>query len=175
MESASGSTLPPTASAYVPPVAPDIISGGFATPSAAEPEAEPERPPVWPGTPGETSAAPEWPGAYSAQPDQIDAPPIAAPIAAAATEADTQTQPAVPPPPAQAEPPKLKHVRVRRKITLDDGTVVGEQVLEDDFPIEMDTQDAAKILEARFQRLTTEEIARQANLPPGTDLELKRE
>jgi hypothetical protein len=58
---------------------------------------------------------------------------------------------------------------------LDDGTVVGEQVLEDDFPVEMGTQEAAKILEARFQHLTPEEIARQANLPPGTDLQLKRE
>ncbi len=72
-------------------------------------------------------------------------------------------------------PPKLKHIRVRRKIMLDDGTVVGEQVLEDDFPIEMDTQEAAKILETRFQQMSLEEIARQANLPPGTDLQLKRE
>jgi hypothetical protein len=58
---------------------------------------------------------------------------------------------------------------------LDDGTVVGEQVLEDDFPIEMDKQDAAKILEARFQQMSLEEIARQANLPPGTELQLRRD
>jgi hypothetical protein len=94
-----------------------------------------------------------------------------------AAAVDAQTQPAATPvpPTAQPEAPKLKHIRVRRKITLDDGTVVGEQVLEDDFPIEMSTQEAAKILEARFQKLTLDEIARQANLPPGTDLELKRE
>jgi hypothetical protein len=86
-------------------------------------------------------------------------------------------EPAASPPPAppQPEAPKLKHIRVRRKIMLDDGTVVGEQVLEDDFPIEMDKQEAAKVLEARFQQMSLEEIARQANLPPGTELQLRRE
>ena len=102
---------------------------------------------------------------------------VITPLAGAAAEASRtaplpETPPAAPPQPAA---PKLKHIRVRRKIMLDDGTVVGEQVLEDDFPIEMDTQEAAKILETRFQQMSLEEIARQANLPPGTDLQLKRE
>lgn len=88
---------------------------------------------------------------------------------------DPAPAPPVAKPPTQPEAPKLKHIRVRRKIMLDDGTVVGEQVLEDDFPVEMDTQDAAKILEGRFQQMSLEEIARQANLPPGTELQLKRE
>jgi hypothetical protein len=155
----STATLPPTASAYVPPVAPEIITGGFA--------AAPESPPIWPGSPDiAPSAAPEWPG-VSALPDTSTS------YTPTTDEADTQTQPVVPP--GQPEAPKLKHIRVRRKIMLDDGTVVGEQVLEDDFPVEMDTQDAARILEARFQQMSLEEIARQANLPPGTDLQLKRE
>jgi TM2 domain-containing membrane protein YozV len=153
----SASTPPPTASAYVPPVAPEIVTGGF----AAAPAEEPESPPVWPGM-----DAPTWPGGAEPQntaqtePDPL---PVASP-GAATTAA-----------PQEPAPPQLKRIRVRRKITLDDGTVVGEQTLEDYFPAEMDTQEAAKILEARFQRMTTDEIARQANLPPGTDLELKRE
>jgi TM2 domain-containing membrane protein YozV len=137
------STLTPTASAYVPPVAPEIVTGGF----AASPAEEPASPPIWPGV-----DAPTWPG-IGAEP-----PPVA-----------------TPPPDTPPAAPKLKHIRVRRKIMLDDGTVVGEQVLEDDFPIEMDTQEAAKILETRFQQMSLEEIARQANLPPGTELQLKRE
>jgi hypothetical protein len=39
----------------------------------------------------------------------------------------------------------------------------------------MDKQEAAKVLEARFQQMSLEEIARQANLPPGTELQLRRE
>jgi hypothetical protein len=95
--------------------------------------------------------------------------PQAQPQAAEPPSAEAPTQP------EQRGTPQLKRIRVRRKIMLDDGTVVGEQTLEDYFPVEMDTQDAAKILEARFQQMTPEEIARQANLPPGTELQLKRE
>ncbi len=143
------SPLTPTASAYVPPVAPEIVTGGFAASPAASPAEEPASPPIWPGV-----DAPTWPGIGAEPPPE----PVATPL--------PETPPAA---------PKLKHIRVRRKIMLDDGTVVGEQVLEDDFPIEMDTQEAAKILEARFQQMSLEEIARQANLPPGTELQLKRE
>jgi TM2 domain-containing membrane protein YozV len=155
----TASTLTPSASAYVPPVAPEIVIGGFAT----SPTEEPASPPIWPG-----ADAPTWPG--------IDAAPQGAtqpqpdPLPAADLPATEPTTPETPP-----AAPKLKHIRVRRKIMLDDGTVVGEQVLEDDFPIAMDTQEAAKILETRFQQMSLEEIARQANLPPGTDLQLKRE
>jgi TM2 domain-containing membrane protein YozV len=145
----STSPLTPTASAYVPPVAPEIVTGGFAASPAVSPAEEPANPPIWPG-----ADAPTWPG--------IGAEPPPEPVA-------------TPPPETPPAAPKLKHIRVRRKIMLDDGTVVGEQVLEDDFPIEMDTQEAAKILETRFQQMSLEEIARQANLPPGTELQLKRE
>jgi hypothetical protein len=160
-------TLPPTASAYVPPVAPEIVTGGFA--AGATPQ--PESPPIWPGAdaPTWTGIDAEPQGATQPQPDPLpattpDAAATAAPQAPIAAEPET--------PPAA---PKFKHIRVRRKIILDDGTVVGEQVLEDDFPIEMDKQEAAKILEARFQRMSLEEIAQQANLPPGADLQLRRE
>jgi TM2 domain-containing membrane protein YozV len=161
----SATPLPPAASAYVPPVAPEVISGGF----AVTPAVEPESPPIWPGV----DDAPTWPAGgvepqATAQTDPIPTKsPDTRPVEAA-------PEPVAAPPPAPA-PPQLKHVRVRRKIMLDDGTVVGEQVLEDDFPIAMATQEAAKILEARFQQMTPEEIARRANLPPGTDLQLKRE
>jgi TM2 domain-containing membrane protein YozV len=202
----STATLPPTASAYVPPVAPEIVTGGFTT--------EPESPPIWPGAPDDApSATLEWPGiattpdastSYTPSTDEADmqTQPLApqgqpegsessvapedtagafiTPVAGTVSEASRTgqipgTTPVPAEPPTQPEAPKLKHIRVRRKIMLDDGTVVGEQVLEDDFPIEVDTQDAAKILEARFQQMSLEEIARQANLPPGTDLQLKRE
>ena len=170
--SVGASSAPPTASAYVPPVAPEIISGKSAAASAA---AEPESPPIWPGAPAETSraaSAPEWPGAVESQ--------TTVPVAEPAPQAGTVERPQVgsPPPPeqpAQPEARRLKLIRVRRKITLDDGTVVGEQVLEDYFPVEMDTQEAAKTLEARFQPLSPDEIAKRADLPPGTDLQLKRE
>jgi TM2 domain-containing membrane protein YozV len=204
----STATLPPTASAYVPPVAPEIVTGGFATSAAPQPES----PPIWPGAPDEASnidTAPEWPGVSATPPntpatDEADtqtqpvAPQVAsqgqpetsespvalediaaaviAPLAGAAAEASrTASLPETPPASPQEDTPRLKHIRVRRKIMLDDGTVVGEQVLEDDFPIEMDKQEAAKILEARFQQTSLEEIARQANLPPGTELQLRRE
>lgn len=163
----SPSILPPTASAYVPPVAPEIISGGFA--AGATGAEEPESPPLWPG-----ADAPLWPGA-SEEPQATTQPqpePLLTTTSDVAATNAPQAPVAAPPP---TTPPRLKHVRVRRKIMLDDGTVVGEQVLEDDFPIEMDTQDAAKILEARFQQMSLEEIARQANLPPGTELQLNRE
>jgi TM2 domain-containing membrane protein YozV len=161
------STLTPTASAYVPPVAPEIVTGAF----AASPAEEPESPPIWPG-----ADAPTWPGIDvtpqgATQPQSDSLPAITSDAAGtAAPQAPIAAGPETPP-----APPKLKHIRVRRKIMLDDGTVVGEQVLEDDFPIEMDTQEAAKILEARFHQMSLEEIAQQANLPPGTNLQLKRE
>jgi TM2 domain-containing membrane protein YozV len=156
--------LPPTASAYVPPVAPEIITGGFAVGATPQPES----PPIWPGVDAST-----WPGIgvepqATTQPDPL--PAVDAPAAEPPQEPVTAPLPETPP-----ATPKFKHIRVRRKIMLDDGTVVGEQVLEDDFPIEMDTQEAAKILEARFQQMSLEEIARQANLPPDTDLQLRRE
>jgi TM2 domain-containing membrane protein YozV len=171
--SVGASSAPPTASAYVPPVAPEIISGGSAAASAAT--AEPENPPIWPGAPADApraANAPEWPGAVESQ--------TAAPVAEPAPQASTVERPPVgsppqPEQPAQPEARRLKLIRVRRKITLDDGTVVGEQVLEDYFPVEMDTQEAAKTLEARFQPLSPDEIAKRADLPPGTDLQLKRE
>jgi TM2 domain-containing membrane protein YozV len=166
------STLTPTASAYVPPVAPEIVTGGFAPSPAPSPAAEPESPPIWPG-----ADAPTWPG-VGAEPQGATQPqpdPLPATTPDAAATAEPQEPVAAPPPETPPAAPKLKHIRVRRKIMLDDGTVVGEQVLEDDFPIEMSTQEAAKILEARFQQMSLEEIAQQANLPPGTDLQLKRE
>jgi hypothetical protein len=101
--------------------------------------------------------------------------PVPLPVSDAPTAEPPQEPVAVPLPETPPGTPRFKHIRVRRKIMLDDGTVVGEQVLEDDFPIEMDKQEAAKILEARFQQMSLEEIARQANLPPGTDLQLRRE
>jgi TM2 domain-containing membrane protein YozV len=164
------SPLTPSASAYVPPVAPEIVTGGFAASPATSPAEESVSPPIWPG-----ADAPTWPGvgaepqgAIQPQPDPL---PAANPPAAEPPQEPIAALPPETPPAA----PKLKHIRVRRKIMLDDGTVVGEQVLEDDFPIEMDKQEAAKILEARFQQMSLEEIARQANLPPGTELQLKRE
>jgi TM2 domain-containing membrane protein YozV len=169
------STLTPSASAYVPPVAPEIITGGF----VAAPAEEAESPPIWPG-----ADAPAWPGtdaepqgARQPQPDPLPTAdlPATEPTTPEPTTVAPQAPVAAPPPETPPAAPKLKHIRVRRKIMLDDGTVVGEQVLEDDFPIEMDTQEAAKILEARFQQMSLEEIAQQANLPPGTDLQLKRE
>jgi TM2 domain-containing membrane protein YozV len=170
----AASPLPPSASAYVPPVAPEIVNGGFA--ASAAPAEQPESPPIWPGLDAPTLDAPAldaptWPGGGAGlQPTAPPHPDPASPSAPAPP--DAPQAPGASPPPA---PPPLKHIRVRRKIMLDDGTVVGEQVLEDDFPVEMDTQEAAKILEARFQQLSLDEIARQANLPPGTDLQLKRE
>jgi TM2 domain len=160
------SPLTPTASAYVPPVAPEIVTGGF----AASPAEEPASPPIWPG-----ADAPTWPGvgAVPQGATQRQSDPLPATNAPAAEPPPEPV--AAPPPETPPAAPKLKHIRVRRKIMLDDGTVVGEQVLEDDFPVEMDTQEAAKILEARFQQMSLEEIARQANLPPGTELQLKRE
>jgi len=165
----SMATLPPTASAYVPPVAPEIVTGTFAAP----PVEEPESPPIWP-----SADAPTWPGAgaepqATMQPDALAA--AGMPAIRPTTVASQESAASPPPAPPQPEAPKLKHIRVRRKIMLDDGTVVGEQVLEDDFPIEMDKQEAAKVLEARFQQMSLEEIARQANLPPGTELQLRRE
>jgi hypothetical protein len=168
------STLTPSASAYVPPVAPDVVTGGSAASPAASPDEEPASPPIWPG-----ADAPTWPGvgverqgATQPQPDPLSAAyaPAAEPPQEPVAAPPPETPPETPPP-----APKLKHIRVRRKIMLDDGTVVGEQVLEDDFPIDMSTQEAAKTLEARFQQMSLEEIAQQANLPPGTDLQLKRE
>ena len=157
-------TLPPTASAYVPPVAPEIVTGGYT------PATEPESPPIWPG-----ADAPTWPG-VGVEPQATTQPqPDPLPAADASTIEPPQEPVTAPLPETPPATPKFKHIRVRRKIILDDGTVVGEQVLEDDFPIEMDTQEAAKILEARFQQMSLEEIAQQANLPPGTDLQLKRE
>jgi len=156
-------TLPPTASAYVPPVAPEIVTSGL----AADAVPQPESPPIWPG-----ADAPTWPG-VGAEPQATTQP---APLPADTPTAEPpQELVTAPPPETPPATPKFKHIRVRRKIMLDDGTVVGEQVLEDDFPIEMDKQEAAKILEARFQQMSLEEIARQANLPPGTDLQLRRE
>jgi TM2 domain-containing membrane protein YozV len=169
LESASASTtstLTPTASAYVPPVAPEIISGGF----AVSPAEEPASPPIWPG-----ADAPTWPGIGAAPEGATQTQPDPLPAANAQAAEPPQEPVAAQSPETPPAAPKLKHIRVRRKIMLDDGTVVGEQALEDDFPIEMDTQEAAKILEARFQQMSLEEIARQANLPPGTDLQLKRE
>jgi TM2 domain-containing membrane protein YozV len=160
------STLTPTASAYVPPVAPEIITGGF----AATPAEQPPSPPIWPA-----ADAPTWPGIDAEPPGATQRQSESLP---AANEPDAELPPgsgALPSPEAPPAAPRLKHIRVRRKIMLDDGTVVGEQVLEDDFPIEMGTQEAAKILEARFQQMSLEEIAQQANLPPGTDLQLRRE
>jgi TM2 domain-containing membrane protein YozV len=164
------STLTPTASAYVPPVAPEIITGGFAASPAASPAEEPASPPIWPG-----ADAPTWPGIGAAPEGATQPQPDPLPAANAQVAEPPQEPIAAPPPETPPAAPKLKHIRVRRKIMLDDGTIVGEQALEDDFPIEMDTQEAAKILEARFQQMSLEEIARQANLPPGTDLQLKRE
>jgi hypothetical protein len=151
---AISSAFPPTASAYVPPVAPEIITGEFAAPSA-----DPPTPPLWPGALDDRTVpdAPVWPGVAEAQPSSTSVAPPPAPE------------------PEQPEAPRLKRIRVRRKILLDDGTVVGEQVLEDFVPVEMDTQEAARALEARSPGLTREEIAKLANLPPGTDLQLKRE
>jgi hypothetical protein len=164
------SPLTPTASAYVPPVAPEIVTGGFAASPAAPPAEESVSPPIWPG-----ADAPTWPG-VGAEPQGATQPqPDPFPAASAPAAERPQEPVAAPLPETPPAAPKLKHIRVRRKIMLDDGTVVGEQVLEDDFPIEMDKQEAAKILEARFQQMSLEEIARQANLPPGTELQLERE
>jgi TM2 domain-containing membrane protein YozV len=166
----STSTLTPSASAYVPPVAPEIVTGGFVPSPAASPGEEPASPPIWPG-----ADAPTWPG-IDAEPQGATQPqPDSLPATNAPAAESLQELVAAPPPETPPAAPKLKHIRVRRKIMLDDGTVVGEQVLEDDFPIEMSTQEAAKILEARFQQMSLEEIARQANLPPGTELQLRRE
>lgn len=128
---------------------------------------------------------PEWPAIPPS-----DAASVPAASAALDPEADTLPRlPAISRPPASPEPaaaspapmpaptapspqPAMKRIRVRRKILVD-GEVVGEQVIEELVPVDTDTLTAAAALQARLARMTPEEIAALAHLPPGVAVEFR--
>ena len=66
----------------------------------------------------------------------------------------------------------MKRIRVKRRIVVD-GEVVGEQVIEELVPLDVDTQVAAAALRARLARMTPEQVAALAKLPPGDSIELR--
>ncbi|HEX6817633.1 MAG TPA: NINE protein [Ktedonobacterales bacterium] len=124
--------------------------------------------------------------------NRVAAPYVAPPVSPTDVPADVQpvdppNTPAVtsaaasqPPPsrdpeqtPATGTPTRpLKRIRVKRRIVVD-GKVVGEQVIEELVPAEMDTQVAAAALRARLAEMTPEQIASLAQLPPGASIEMR--
>jgi TM2 domain-containing membrane protein YozV len=81
----------------------------------------------------------------------------------------SQAQPSQPSQPSQT---RMKRIRVKRKILLD-GEVVGEQVIEELVPIDVDTQVAAAALQRRLAHMTPEQIAAMAHLPPDVAVEFR--
>ncbi len=174
----------PPAEAYVPPVA-SVFS------SPAEPSAPPT--PSW-DQPTIAQAAPEpeaqaaeddtlaelagyagaagagalaadaWAHSHTAEPEPVAAEPVSTPMAAA--------EPA-PEPVAAPEPPKMKRIRVRRKVVVD-GQVVAEEVVEREVPADMDTAEAAAQIQAELAHFTPEQIAQRANLSPDEEVELRQ-
>jgi len=75
--------------------------------------------------------------------------------------------------PATPEAPKMKKIRVRRKVVVD-GQVVAEEVVEREVPADMDTATAAAQIQAELSHLTPEQIAQRAHLSPGEEIELRQ-
>lgn len=174
------------AEAYVPPVASVYSSPSEApvapTPSwdqPTSPQPEPSRaedlsePAGFAGLAGAGALAGEaWAHSRQASEPTPEPPPEPAP------EPASEPQPAVaesaPEPAAAApEPPKMKRIRVRRKVVVD-GQVVAEEVVEREIPADMDTKTAAEQIQAELGHLTPEQIAQRANLSPDEEIQVRQ-
>lgn len=118
----------------------------------AESDAQPEP------TPADAAPAPEPEPAVAAE-------PAPEPVAAA--------EPALEPVIAAPQPPKMKKIRVRRKVVVD-GQVVAEEVVEREVPADMDTAEAAAQIQAELSHATPEQIARLANLSPDEEVQVRQ-
>ncbi len=92
--------------------------------------------------------------------------PVAEPAAAPAVEP-------APEPVAAPAPPKMKKIRVRRKVVVD-GEVVAEEVVEREVPADMDSAEAARQIQSELSHATPEQIARLANLSPDEEVQLSQ-
>lgn len=90
-----------------------------------------------------------------------------------ASEPASEPTPAPEPVAAAPEAPKMKRIRVRRKVVVD-GQVVAEEVVEREIPADMDTKTAAEQIQAELGHLTPEQIAQRAHLSPDDAVELRQ-
>jgi hypothetical protein len=162
--SAEPSAEPP-ADAYVPPVAsvfsPPAEAPVAHTPSWEQPTAAPS-PPAHDETLAELAGFAGGAGAgalagealtHSHAPEPTPEPVVATPVAPVA--------------------PKMKKIRVRRKVVVD-GQVVAEEVVEREVPADMDTATAAAQIQAELSHATPEQIAQLAHLSPDEEVELRQ-
>jgi hypothetical protein len=159
----------PTAEAYVPPVA-SVYSSPTEAPVAPTPSwdqpavTQPEPQPAHDDTLAELAGFGGVAGAGALAGEALAHERAPEPVVAAPT-----------PEPAAAMPtpaaPKMKKIRVRRKVVVD-GQVVAEEVVEREVPADMDTAEAAAQIQAELAHYTPEQIAQRAHLAPDESVEL---
>ena len=160
----------PSAEAYVPPVAsvysspteaPVAPTPSWDQPTSVQPEPQPE--PAHDDTLAELAGFGGAAGAGT--------------LAGAALTHERAPEPAAAPTPepvaAAPAAPKMKKIRVRRKVVVD-GQVVAEEVVEREVPADMDTAEAAAQIQAELAHYTPEQIAQRANLSPDEEVELRQ-
>lgn len=136
-------------------------------PSAYEPTYEPTQEPVAePAHHGELAAAAGLAGAGALGAEAYAHHHAAEPVAEPAAEP-------APEPVAAPAPPRMKKIRVRRKVVVD-GEVVAEEVVEREVPADMDSAEAARQIQAELSHATPEQIARLANLSPDEEVQLSQ-
>lgn len=189
----------PPADAYVPPVAPVFSAPAeepapptpsWDQPTYAEPapEPQPEPQPAYDDTLAELAGFAGLAGAgalagdafvhhHAAEPVAESMPepqPEPEPAAPEAVAASPEPEPvAAPVAPAAPEPPKMKRIRVRRKVVVD-GQVVAEEVVEREVPADMDTATAAAQIQAELTHATPEQIAQLAHLSPDEEVQVRQ-
>lgn len=188
-------TLPPSAEApaeaYVPPVppvysapepapAPILPSWEEPTAIASAPEPTPESaappPPADDNTLAELAGFGALAGAGALTGAALahqHAEPAPEPIAAESAPIDEPTPQPTPEPVAAPPPPKMKRIRVKRRIMLD-GQVVREEVVEREVPADMDSAEAAARIEAELSHATPEQIAQLAHLSPDEEVQVRQ-
>jgi hypothetical protein len=159
----------PTAEAYVPPVA-SVYSSPTEAPVAPTPSwdqptfTQPEPQPAHDDTLAELAGLGGVAGAGALASEALAHERAPEPVVAEPT-----------PEPAAAMPtpaaPKMKKIRVRRKVVVD-GQVVAEEVVEREVPADMDTAEAAAQIQAELAHYTPEQIAQRAHLAPDESVEL---
>ncbi len=173
-----------------PDASPYAAEPAYEAPPSMEPPAEAFMPPVATvySAPAETPVAPtpSWDEPTSAQPQPTTAHEDtlgelagfagvagAGALAGEALAHNAAPEPSPEPVAAAPEPPKMKKIRVRRKVVVD-GQVVAEEVVEREVPADMDTAAAAAQIEAELSHATPEQIAELAHLAPNEEVELRQ-
>ncbi len=162
----------PAAEAYVPPVAsvyssateaPVAPTPSWDQPTSVQPEPQPEPEAAHDDTLAELAGFGGVAGAGALAGEAL------------AHERAPEPAAAPTPEPAAAAPaaPKMKKIRVRRKVVVD-GQVVAEEVVEREVPADMDTAEAAAQIQAELAHYTPEQIAQRAHLSPDEEVELRQ-